>query len=125
MMRDSENLPTILLDLANYEDDKLIHHSLLLLDSYYTSESSIFQKALRTSLLKTEESCALHERIKTFKFKFVKNLMTASYENEASSVIRELTKCCWLEDEVEGFEPHHINQNIILSFGELSSMFYS
>ncbi len=33
------------------------------------------------------------------------------------SPLEVLTNFCWLEEEAVGYEPHQINQRIILSFG--------
>ena len=114
----SFKLPKILLDVANYEAEDLVQGSMLLLDRYYSSESSIFQKALKCQLLRTSKSMALYDIID----KKVLPFLPAYFRNDKTdsselSPIEKLTRSCWLEDEVEGFEPHHINQNIILSFG--------
>ena len=113
-----DKLPDLLLDLANYRYDDLVQRSLLLLDRYYTSQTDIFQKALHTQLLKTAESIKLYNTIEGLFLKLVMFLRTGSVERvPGPSPVKELTKYCWLEEEVEGFEPHQINQNIILSFG--------
>jgi len=114
----NEHLPIVLLDLANYKYDELVQRSLLLLDRIYTSGTDIFQKALHTQLLKTVESCSLYNTIEQLFLRLVAFLRIGSSGIvESPSPIEELTKYCWLENEVEGFEPHQINQNIILSFG--------
>ena len=118
-----DKLPTVLLDLANYRYDDLVQRSLLLLDRYYTSQTDIFQKALHTQLLKTAESIKLYNTIEGLFLKLVRFLRTGSVEHVPEpSPVKELTKYCWLEEEVEGFEPHQINQNIILSFGKTDSV---
>ena len=116
-LQDNE-LPEILLDIANYEAKGLVQTSLLLLDRYYTSASSIFQKALRSQLLNTTESQTLYDRISESLLPILPAYFTTSYtDSPEMSPIEELMHQCWLKDEVEGFEPHQINQNIILSFG--------
>ena len=114
-----DKLPALLLDLANYRYDDLVQRSLLLLDRYYTSQTDIFQKAITTGLLKTPESIKLYNTIEGLFLKLVMFLRIGSVEHAPGpSPVKELTKYCWLEEEVEGFEPHGINQNIILSFGK-------
>ena len=108
----------MLLDLAQYESPDLVRHSLLLLDRYYTTESDIFNKALKTQLLKTDQSIAFHNKVEGLMLDLIAYFRTGSGDKDkSSSPIQELTKSCWLEGEVEGCEPHQINQNIILSFG--------
>ena len=119
-------LPDALIDLASYNYEHLIQRSLMLLDRYYTSKSDIFAKAIPAQLLITSESVdffkAIEERLFLDLLSFLKP-GSGSEDTEAtrsSSVVRELTEYCWLMDEVEGYEPHHINRNIILSFGNFS-----
>ncbi len=113
-----EQLPTVLLDLANYQYDDLVQRSLLLLDRYYTSQTDIFQKALHTELLKTAESRSLYNTIEGLLLRLAAFLRSGSVGAvKLPSPVKELTKYCWLDNEVVGFEPHPINQNIILSFG--------
>ena len=109
----------MLLDLAHYESPDLIQHSLLLLDRYYTAESDIFQKATKSQLLQTDQSAIFYNKVVGgLMLDLIAYLRTGSGDvHNSSSPIEELTKSCWLEGEVEGFEPHQINQNIILSFG--------
>ena len=105
----NERFPCILLDIANYEDLDLVQNSLLLLDRYYSSESSIFHKALKSQLLETKQSRDLYDRILNGEDDEIDGLKMVSIE--------ELTESCWLEEDVKGYEPHQINQSIILSFG--------
>ena len=118
-LSNNEQLPKILLDLANYKYDKLIQLSLLLLNRYYTTQTEIFEMAFRTLILKTSESCALFNTLNKLFLKLIAFLRSGSSPSVVvgESPIGELTNYCWLEDEVEGFEPHQINQKIILSFG--------
>ncbi len=122
----NKELSRMLLDLANYESPALVQHSLLLLDRYYSSESDIFQKALGIQLLRTPISIQFFNRVEKLLVELADYYRTGSdyVHNPESSPVQELTKSCWLEGEVEGYEPHQINQNIILSFG-LSLMIIS
>ena len=115
---DNDRLPGVLLDLANYQYDDLIQRSLLLLDRFYTSQTDVFKKALHTQLLKTPESIRLYNTIEGLLLRLAAFLRSGLTEtSQGPSPVKELTKFCWLENEVEGFEPHQINQSIILSFG--------
>lgn len=120
----NQKLPDNLIDLASYEYEHLVQRSLILLDRYYTSKSDIFQKAVSARLLLTPESVELFNAIECNLFlKLLTFLKPGSNLEEHavtrdSSVVQELTKYCWLADEVEGYEPHRVNQDIILSFGQ-------
>ena len=118
-LSDSPQLPMILLDLANYKHDDLIQHSLLLLDRYYTTQSNVFETALQTHLLKTTQSTYLYNELEKLFLELLAFLRSGSGAEVWSdpSPVEILTEYCWLEKEVEGYEPHQINQNIILSFG--------
>ena len=105
-------LPNILLDIANYEDLDLVQDSLLLLDRYYSIESSMFQKALKSQLLVTKESKSLHDQIS------IRTSEDVDLDGVKVCSLKELAESCWLKNEAIGYEPHQINQNIILSFGE-------
>ena len=123
-LSNNEQLPKTLLDLANYKYDDLVQRSLLLLDRFYTSQTDILKKALQTQLLKTEKSNNLHSLINEHFLKLIAFFHScatrASVDADSGpSPVKVLTEYCWLKEEVEGFEPHQINQNIILSFGML------
>lgn len=55
--------PGVLLDLANYEDDEIVQESLHLLNRFFSTEISLFQKAIQTQLLVTRESKNVFEQI--------------------------------------------------------------
>lgn len=115
-----QHLPEILLDLANYKYQHLIQHSLLLLDRYFSSQSDIFNKALQTQLLLTPQSIQFYNTIEKLfidLMAFLRSGSGAVNTGQDPSPVEVLTEHCWLEAEVEGFEPHQVNQNIILSFG--------
>ena len=113
-----KHLPGTLLDLANYKYDKIVQQSLLLLDRYYTSETDIFEKAMKSQLINTYESTQMYNRLKDLLLRLVGFLRSSGVADDSGpSPVAVLTKYCWLENEVEGFEPHEINQSIILSFG--------
>ena len=117
-----DQLPKILLDLACYKYNDLIQRSLLLLDRYYTANTDIFQRALQSWLLLTPQSTELYNTVEKLFLKLTSSLRSGSGEiddqDEGPSPVKILTEYCWLQNEVEGFEPHQINRNIILSFGK-------
>ena len=117
-LSNNEQLPHVLLDLACYKYDDLIQRSLLLLDRYYTANTDIFQRALQSQLLLTPQSVELYNTVESLFLKLTTYLRSGSADiGKGPSPIKMLTEYCWLKDEVEGFEPHQINRNIILSFG--------
>ena len=121
-LSDHGELPNVLLDLACYKYSDLIQRSLLLLDRYYTSKTDIFHRALQSQLLLTPQSIELYNTVEGLFLKLARYLRSGSSPDEDAnrddSPVKLLTKYCWLEDEVEGFEPHQINRSIILSFGK-------
>ena len=121
-LSNDEQLPQVLLDLACYKYNDLIQRSLLLLDRYYTSKTDIFQRALQSQLLLTPQSIELYNTVEESFLKLTRYLRSGSSPDESNaakdpSPIKMLIKFCWLEEEVESFEPHQTNQGIILSFG--------
>ncbi len=111
-----------LLDIANYESPDLVQNSLLLLDRYYSIENDLFNKALKTHLL-THVSAEFCDDVQKL-MSDLKNYLKAGHAGNENgypvsySPVKELAASCWLEGEVKGFEPHQINQSIILSFGK-------
>lgn len=103
----------ILLDVANYEYPDLVQLSLLLINQYFSLESSLFHKALKCQLLENEESKHLYDVI-------FRSGSEEGSQNEGVILpsMEQLTEACWLKNEF-GYEPHQINQNIILSFGKI------
>ena len=103
-----------LLDTAKYDAPDLVQYSLLLLDQYFSTESSLFDKAQQTVLLTNDNSIKLYKYIHENLQKF-----TAYFQcdDTASQHIQKLTESCWV---VEGCEPHRVFQKIIISFGKNS-----
>ena len=121
-LSNNQQLPQILLDTACYKYDDLIQKSLLLLDRYYTSKIDIFKRALQSRLLLTAQSVNLYDTMEDLYLEMTSYLKAFSGATEVfrirvKSPIKQLIDYCWLEDEVVGFEPHQINQSILLSFG--------
>ncbi len=122
-LSNNDQLPHVLLDLACYKYNDLIQRSILLLDRYYTSKTDIFQRALQSQLLLTPQSIELYNTVEKLFLKLTSYLRSGSDEDDADkgpSPVKMLTKYCWLEGEVEGFEPHQINQSIIISYGKIT-----
>lgn len=118
-----DQLAGILLDLSYYKHDVLIQQSLLLLNRFYTTKTDIFKWAFLTQLLTTKESSELYRDVNSMFVKLELFLKLRSGDEAGESPIKMLTGHCWLEKEVEGFEPHQINQKIILSFGKVCNVF--
>lgn len=125
----SEELPDILLDIANYEAPDLVQNSLLLLDHICGAENYIFQRALDSCLLLSDQSKRLYDMIKNEVLPNLPNYFGISMQDEyfvsELSPIQLLTEKCWLKEEVVGYEPHKINQGIINSFGMVEQSFES
>lgn len=125
-LNNNNQLPKILLDLAQHEDEELIQSSLQLLDKFHTLETNLLSSATQAQLLITETSIALHNTIEQRLLSSLqdylnwKNIMVdESHRSGVSghSPLLELTRYCWLGGEVEGYEPHQENQKIIYNFG--------
>lgn len=117
----------MLLDLMHYQHDDIVQHSLLLLDRHYSSKSEIFKMALELQLLVTDESIAVYDAVEGLLAELNKYLKEGSVRESSiarSSPIQVLTKYCYLEGEVEGYEPHQINQKMIIGFGRTSYLQY-
>ena len=111
-------LPHYLLDLANYRYDDLSQESLVLLNRYYSLQSDIFERALQMQLLKTPQSYELYNTVEGILLDLSTFLSSGSGAGVVPSPVKLLTTYCWLDEEVEGYELHQINQKIILSFGK-------
>lgn len=131
----------ILLDLAKYEDEDLVQSSIQLLNKLYSSELSLFRRAVQAQLLIEEKSRNLHKRINDSQYslrlylnpKVIQHFQPSSkglmphqstlypeveVDIELPISLKKLTDMCWLPGEAEGFEPHQQNQKIIYNFGE-------
>ena len=122
-LSNDQKLPDALIDLASYEYEHLVQRSLMLLDRYYTTKSDIFLKAIPARLLLTENSIDFFNTIEKDFLELMSFLKPGSSSDEhgvirGSSVVQKLTNYCWLANEVEGYEPHQINQQIIVSFSK-------
>ena len=116
-LSNGNQLPEILLDLMQYQNNDLVQYSLLLLDRHFTSRSGILQKALQLQLLQNQDSVAVYNNVESLLVDVAAYLSSGENSSASSSPLEVLIKFCWLEDEAIGYEPHQINQKIILSFG--------
>ena len=116
-LSNGNHLPEILLDLMQYQNNDLVQYSLLLLDRHFTSRSGILQKALQLQLLQNQDSVAVYNNVESLLVYVATYLSSGENSSASSSPLEVLIKFCWLEDEALGYEPHQINQKIILSFG--------
>jgi hypothetical protein len=123
-LSNNNQLPKILLSLAQHDDEELIQSSLQLLDKSHTLEATLFASATQAMLLITRKSVALYNIIEERLLSDLqdclnwKNIM-AGDGHPGNGPLLELSRWCWLEGEVEGCEPHQENQKIIYNFGTL------
>lgn len=112
-------LPNILLDLMHYEHDDLVQHSLVLLDRHFSSEREMFDMAVKLQLLVSDESIRVYNAIEHLLVGMNAYLKVGPGKESRGEIspVQKLTKYCYL-GEVEGYEPHQINQNMIISFGK-------
>ena len=128
-LNESDQLPTVLLELCQYPDEELIQSSLQLLDKFYTLQTNLLCRATQTELLVTSNSIQLYKEIDANLLSSLrdyldwKNVMiegSSRYFPSSTrlSPLQTLTLCCCLTEEAEGCEPHQQNQKIIYNFGE-------
>lgn len=58
--------PQLLLDLANYEEEEIVQNSLHLLNRLFSTEVTLFEKAIQTELLVTYKSKVVFEMVRDF-----------------------------------------------------------
>ena len=111
-------LSDILLDLSNYHSDKLVQSSLHLLNRMYSSEITLFEKAVQSQLLVTETSQKVFAKIEEL-LPILRRLLsidtTGKQRAEVVDILRKFTEMCMLEGDEE--EPHPQNQNILYNYG--------
>ena len=114
------SFPDILIDLSKYQSDKLVLGSLHLLNRFYSAEVTLFEKAIQTQLLVTDESQRVFAEIEQLLPCLRHHLSIDAGESQRVEIIRTLntfTRICSLQDDEE--QPHQQNQNILYNFGEL------
>ncbi len=114
----SKPFPDILLDLSRYDSDELVQGSLHLLNRFFSSEISLFDKAIQTQLLVTQQSKTVFKDIEE-QLPILRRYMSVDVgEDERAQLIRILrtfTGMCSLEGEEQ--EPNQQNQKILYNFG--------
>ena len=114
------SFPDILIDLSKYQSDKLVMGSLHLLNRFYSAEVTLFEKAIQTQLLVTDESQRVFAEIEQLLPRLRHHLSIDAGESQRVEIIHTLntfTRICSLQDDEE--QPHQQNQNILYNFGEL------
>ena len=117
---DNKSFPDILIDLSKYQSDKLVLGSLHLLNRFYSAEVTLFEKAIQTQLLVTDESRRVFAEIGKLLPTLRHHLSIDSGESQRVEIIHTLntfTRICLLQDDEE--QPHQQNQNILYNYGEL------
>jgi len=116
----STSFPDILIDLSCYDSNELVQGSMHLLNRFYSAEVTLFQKAIQTQLLVTEESQRVFTEIKKL-LPDLRHLLSVdageSQRKEIIRIISTFTQMCVLKEDEE--EPHQQNQNILYNYGEL------
>ena len=112
----------ILLDLANYDSNALVQDSLHLLNRFYSSEVTLFSKAIQTQLLVTDRSKEVFQEIGELLPTLRRHLSIEIGNKERGEIIdilEKFTDMCVLEEEES--EPHAQNQKILYNYGTFCS----
>lgn len=114
------SLPEIFLDVANYQEDELIQDSLHLLSRYFSSENTLFEKAIQTQLLVTDKSQKVFEEVGE-KLPILRRYLSIEVKEkgraEIVKILKRFTEMCHLEGDEH--EPHPQNQNVLYNYGQL------
>ena len=114
------SFPEILIDLSKYQSEKLVLGSMHLLNRFYSAEVTLFEKAIQTQLLVTDESRRVFAEIEKLLPPLRHHLSVDAGKSQRVEIIHTLntfTKMCSLQEDEE--QPHQQNQNILYNFGEL------
>ena len=117
---DNTSFPEILIDLSKYQNEKLVLGSMHLLNRFYSAEVTLFEKAIQTQLLVTDESRRVFAEIEKLLPSLRHHLSIDAGESQRVEIIHTLntfTKMCSLQEDEE--QPHQQNQNILYNYGEL------
>ena len=117
---DNKTFPEILIDLSKYQSEKLVLGSMHLLNRFYSAEVTLFEKAIQTQLLVTDESRRVFAEIEKLLPPLRHHLSVDAGESQRVEIIHTLnrfTKMCSLQEDEE--QPHQQNQNILYNYGEL------
>ena len=114
------SFPEILIDLSKYQNEKLVLGSMHLLNRFYSAEVTLFEKAIQTQLLVTDESRRVFAEIEKLLPPLRHHLSVDAGKSQRVEIIHTLntfTKMCSLQEDEE--QPHQQNQNILYNYGEL------
>ena len=119
-LNSNRSFPDILIDLSKYQSDKLVVGSLHLLNRFYSAEVTLFEKAIQTQLLVTDESRRVFAEIGEWLPRLRHHLSVDVGKTEMGEIICILVKfshmCSLQQDEQQA---HKQNQNILYNYGEL------
>ncbi|XP_064599288.1 inositol 1,4,5-trisphosphate receptor type 1-like [Liolophura sinensis] len=118
---DIEQATTILLDLAQYKYEKMVCKSLDILNKLYSSRSDMFSLAVEAQVLMTHDSARVHREVqRTLPVlrRLARSKMSDAQEVLMCDMLTELAEFCHLPKAPD--EPHHMNQNIMISHGILN-----
>ncbi|XP_065910466.1 inositol 1,4,5-trisphosphate-gated calcium channel ITPR1-like [Dysidea avara] len=112
-------LPEILLDLANYKSDEILTESLHLLNRYYSSEETLFQKAIQTQLLSNPKSEEVLSELSDELLPNLRCLLNKDVGSEGCEelikILQRLTSLCYIQNSPH--ENHSQNQKILYNSG--------
>jgi len=114
-------LPDLLMDLVQYQSDRLIQKALHVLDLYYSFNSDVLEKALSIQLLISEESISVYSSLKVMQYNldhYWRSGCKKEYVDSAKSALVAMTNLCYIENESN--EPNAVNQKMITNCGEYS-----
>ena len=117
---DNKSFPDILIDLSKYQSDKLVLGSMHLLNRFYSAEVTLFEKAIQTQLLVTDESQRVFAEIGKRLPRLRHHLSVDVGKKEMGEIIFTLNKfshMCSLQHDDQ--QAHKQNQNILYNYGEL------
>ncbi|XP_041375271.1 inositol 1,4,5-trisphosphate receptor type 1-like [Gigantopelta aegis] len=120
---DLDSTTAILLDLSNYKYDKMVVKSLDILNKMYSSQNDMFKLANEAQVLLSHDSARVHREVQR-SLPTLRRLAHAKLNEQQvqlmCDVLDELAEFCHLPKTPE--EPHHMNQNIMISHGILNIM---
>ncbi|KAK7114914.1 hypothetical protein V1264_000891 [Littorina saxatilis] len=118
---DIERTTAVLVDLSDYQYDKMVVKSLDILNKMYSSQHDMFKLANKAQVLLTNDSARVHREVQR-SLPTLRRLARAKLNDQQvalmSEVLDELCEFCHLPKTPD--EPHHMNQCIMISHGVLN-----
>ena len=109
----------VLLDLSMYQSAELVQGSLHLLNRLFSSEITLFEKAIQSQLLVTETSQNVFQEIGKL-LPILRRLLgidaSSNQRSDIISILRKFSGMCSIDGDEE--EPHPQNQRILYNSGE-------